>query len=147
MIIVIGDNNIMKLIDKSALVAEIKKIYNEDYKFLPSDIAEHIQDFKDDVLINIGTIEVKEVDFAKEFYAFSEKYKLMDKGIEFADIEKTASFFFQLGLKASNPITAAYRGIVEEVIINLKRIESDYRINLTREIEWLRNKVKKGEDV
>ena len=49
-------------IDKSALVAEIKKIYNEDYKFLPSDIAENIQDFKDYVLRNIDTLEVKEVD-------------------------------------------------------------------------------------
>lgn len=49
----------MKLIDKDALVAEIEKIYNEDYKFLPSDIAENIQDFKDDVLRNIDTLEVK----------------------------------------------------------------------------------------
>lgn len=53
-------------IDKDALVAEIKKIYNEDYKFLPSDIAENIQDFKDDVLRNIDTLEVKVVDLEKE---------------------------------------------------------------------------------
>ena len=50
----------MKLIDKDALVAEIEKIYNEDYKFLPSDIAENIQDFKDDVLRNIDSQEVKD---------------------------------------------------------------------------------------
>ena len=48
-------------IDKDALVALIKKIYNEDYKFLPSDIVEGIQDFKDDVLRNIDDLEVKEV--------------------------------------------------------------------------------------
>ena len=50
------------LIDKDALVAVIKKIYNEDYKFLPSDIVENIQDFKDDILRNINTLEVKDVD-------------------------------------------------------------------------------------
>jgi hypothetical protein len=56
-----------------------------------------------------------------------------------------AKHFFELGMRASNPITAADRGTAEEIIINLKRVEKDYRINLTREIEWLRNKVKKGE--
>ena len=40
---------------------------------------------------------------------------------------------------------ASDRGIAEEIVINLKRIEQDYRIDLTKEIEWLRNKVKKGE--
>ena len=29
-------------------------------------------------------------------------------------------------------------------IINLKRVEQDYRINLTKEIEWVRNQVQKG---
>jgi hypothetical protein len=51
----------MKLIDKDALVAEIKKIYNEDYKFLPSDIVESVENFKDDLLITLDTLEVKEV--------------------------------------------------------------------------------------
>ena len=37
------------------------------------------------------------------------------------------------------------RGMVEEIIINLKRVEQDYRIDLTKEMEWLRNIVKKGE--
>ena len=52
----------MELIDKAAVVAEIKRIYNEDYKFLPSDLVESIQDFKDDLLIALDTLEVKEVD-------------------------------------------------------------------------------------
>lgn len=47
-------------INKNALIAEIKKIYNEYYKFLPSDIVENVQNFKDDVLRNIDTLEVKE---------------------------------------------------------------------------------------
>lgn len=53
-----------KLIDKSAVVMEIKKIYNEDYKFLPSDLVESVQDFKDDLLIALDTLEVKEVNDA-----------------------------------------------------------------------------------
>lgn len=50
----------MKLIDKDAVVAEIEKIYNEDYKFLPSDLVEGVQDFKNDLLIALGTLETKE---------------------------------------------------------------------------------------
>lgn len=50
------------LIDKDAVMAEIKKIYDEEYKFLPSDIAEKIQDFKDDLLMNLDTLEVKNED-------------------------------------------------------------------------------------
>jgi len=41
-------------------------------------------------------------------------------------------------------LVTADRGMAEEIIINLKRVEQDYHINLTREMEWLRNKVKKG---
>lgn len=29
-------------IDKDKVVAKIEKIYNEDYKFLPSDLVEHV---------------------------------------------------------------------------------------------------------
>lgn len=52
----------MELIDKAAVVAEIEKIYNEDYKFLPSDLVESVQDFKDDLLIALDTLEVKKVE-------------------------------------------------------------------------------------
>lgn len=51
-----------RLIDKDDLVAEIKKIYNEDYRFLPSDLVESVRDFKDDLLAALDTLEVKEVD-------------------------------------------------------------------------------------
>ena len=89
----------MELIDKAAVIAEIKKRTNEyPCDNSEQDIGYHcalyeMQDF-------LNTLETKEVDFIKEFYAFSEKHKLMDKDIEFSDIEKTASFFYQLGLKA-----------------------------------------------
>ena len=45
-------------------------------------------------------IEVKKVDFAKEFDDFIEYLGFTDKFIYFSDIEQTAKFFFQLGLKA-----------------------------------------------
>lgn len=35
-------------------------------------------------------------------------------------------------------MTARDRGHVEEIINHLKRVENDYRINLTEEMEWLR---------
>lgn len=44
--------------------------------------------------------EVKKVDFAKEFDDFTEYLGLTDKFVYFSDIEQTAKFFFQLGLKA-----------------------------------------------
>jgi hypothetical protein len=132
-------------IDKDTLLKEIEKLkcnlcpdfYQYNYDAAKVELLEKIE-----ILIN--NLKGKNVDFIKEFYAFSEKHKLMDKGIEFSDIEKTASFFFQLGLKSNNLTTAADRGTAEEIINNLKRVEKDYRIDLTREIEWLRYKVKKG---
>ena len=48
-------------------------------------------------------------------------------------------------VKEVQEITASDRGMAEEIIINLKRIENDYNIDLTKCMEWLRNKVKKGE--
>ena len=38
---------------------------------------------------------------------------------------------------------ASDRRMIEEIIINLKRVEQDYCIDLTKEMEWLRNIVKK----
>ena len=100
------------------------------------------------------SIEVKEVDldfqrFAKEMDAIfalpSSETKNTEEPLnwEYA----IAKHFFELGLSANNPITATDRVIAEEIIINLKRVEKDYRIDLTKEIEWVRNQVKKGEDV
>ena len=91
-------------IPKSVVLAEIKKLIDEIYAGRPFDALSSGQQtalwYIKSIMSSIDTLEVKEVDFIKEFYAFSEKHKLMDKDIEFSDIEKTASFFFQLGLKA-----------------------------------------------
>lgn len=90
----------MELIDKSAIKAEIEKLYKEDYKFLPSDIVESVSDFKDDLLMAIDTLEVKEVDLNKEISQF------IDANFEKATIghklslRRVAKHFFELGLKA-----------------------------------------------
>lgn len=47
---------------------------------------------------------------------------------------------FTNSLEVKEP-TASDRGIAEEIITNLKRVEQDYHIDLTREMEWIRNKV------
>lgn len=58
------------------------------------------------------------------------------------DIYPIAKYFFELGQKVNCPITSSDIGMAEEIIINLKRVEKDYRIDLTKEIDWLRNKTK-----
>jgi hypothetical protein len=102
----------MELIDKSALVAEIETLYNENYKFLPSDIVESVDDFKDDLLTVLDRQStVKEVDLNKELNDFIEEQKAWvkdDKVVEYNngdsfnhiyDLEFVAKHFFELGLK------------------------------------------------
>lgn len=55
------------------------------------------------------------------------------------------SFLDTLEVKEVKEPTASDRGMAEEIIINLKRVEQDYHIDLTREMEWVRNKTQKGE--
>ena len=102
----------MKLIDKDAVEAAIKTIYNEDYKFLPSDLVESVQDFKDDLLIALDTIEVREVDLEKEVENLIKKEKAFvtdnrevkyyngDSFNHIYELEFIAKHFFELGLKA-----------------------------------------------
>lgn len=63
-----------ELICKADVIEEIEKIYNEDYKFLPSDVVDSVQDFKDDLLIALNTLEVKEVDLEEKATQLSQKY-------------------------------------------------------------------------
>ena len=136
-------------INKSALVAEIERrkeaisnSSNENNRELAA-----IRGAQQYELINlalfIGTLEVEEVDLEKELGKY-----LDTNDIEFSHQIKLLDFakhFFELGLKMNNPITAADRGTVEEIIVALKHIEQDHHIDLTKEIQWLRDIVKKGE--
>lgn len=103
----------------------------------------------EEVQCELDTLEVKEVDFdfmLHEYWDISPKICvdcLESATMTKDEMIKFAKHFFELGISVNNPITAADRGTAEEIIINLKRVEQDYHIDLTREIEWVRNKVKK----
>lgn len=93
----------MELIDKTAIIAEIKKLYKEDYKFLPSDIVESVQDFKDDLLRVLDSLStVKDVDLEKEYKEFID----CDNG---RSMFETANHFYKLGLKAKGDIFVVTR--------------------------------------
>jgi len=129
-----------KYIPLDALIVEIKRLEKKNNE------SKNVYDFGTEhalksILSFINTLKMKEVDFESEW----KKYFEHIEGIATVIIKRFAKHFFEVGMRVSNPITAADRGTAEEIIINLKRVEKDYRIDLTREIEWLRNKVKKGE--
>lgn len=91
------------------------------------------------------SLKVKEVNLEKEYKDFVEEDPVYNKLVNSIVGKAIAKHFFELGISLNNPITAADRGTAEEIIINLKRVEQDYHIDLTKEIEWVGNKVKKGE--
>lgn len=129
-------------IDKAAVVAEIERL-DEFWHFYKG--AAGGQAFVQSLLSFIDTLDVKEVDINKEISQF------IDANFEKATIgyklslKRVAKYFFELGVQVNNPITAADKGMAEEIIINLKRVEQDYHLDLTKEMEWVRNKIQKGE--
>ncbi len=148
------------LIDKDALLAWAKEAYLCENASMIRKVC-----YKQ-LLEHLDTLEAKEVDFEKEIekYAYSLPHSATGATIYVSDIkspiarefgvkhdwsyeyvEQIAEHFFELGLSVNSPITASDRGMAEEIIVNLKRVENDYHINLTREMEWLRNQVKKIE--
>ena len=131
-------------IPKAAVVAEIER---RKHKLLDNIMFERDKEWVvrtahqlNRIILFLDDLEVKEVDLKKEY----RDYINCDNGHTMFEI---AVHFFELGIRFNNPITAADRGMAEEIIINLKRVEQDYRINLTNEMEWLRNQVKKGEEI
>lgn len=139
------------LINKSVLVAEIENLRKHYIEREDFDNGWNMA--LDKILYSLDTLEMKEVDIDKEinehagYMPQSEFYHDSEilENIEWAKNE--FRYFFELGMCVNNPITAADRGMAEEIIINLKRVEQDYRINLTKEIEWIRNQAQKGEKV
>lgn len=148
---------IMKLIDKDALVAEIEKLVDKGKYHEEFDCA--YRDGNNGALYalkdKLDTLEVKEVDldfqrFAKEMDAVfalpsSETNNTEEEPLnwEYA----IAKHFFELGLSVNNPITASDRGIVDEIIFALNALGKEKMISYDKEIEWLRNKAQKGEEV
>ena len=120
-----------------AVVAEInKRLHQLTDAAFDSMIGKNLIEIRD----SLDTLEVKEVDLDAEIVKYEESFKHNPASMGY---KETAKHFFELGMRVNNPITAADRGTAEEIIINLKRVEQDYRINLTKEIEWIMNKVQK----
>ena len=103
------------LIDKSALVAEIKKrkaINERAYMqaFLNSNDKRDSFGYKvqedNNILSSLNTLEVKEVDLESEIKKIQKEYKTIDEydgypaTIYANGIERIAKYFFELGLKA-----------------------------------------------
>jgi hypothetical protein len=100
-----------------------------------------------ELLSFLDTLDVKEVDLKKEYKDFVEEDPVYNKLVNGIVGKAIAKHFYELGMRANNPITAEDRGIAEEIIISLKQVENDYYLDQTKEIEWVRNKVKEGEEV
>ena len=91
--------------------------------------------------------------------------KLIDKDALVAEIWKRRNKHFDFGgspsseycheddeilgiintLEVKEVEDSAAADMAEGIIVNLKRVENDYHIDLTKQMEWLRNIVKKGE--
>ena len=90
----------MKLIDKDALVAEIRK------RLLPVIRDKHYSEWEEGqdseriaIPDIINTLEVKEVDLEKEIDLVEDKYRGFES-LSRADVIDVAKHFFALGLKA-----------------------------------------------
>lgn len=77
----------------------------------------------------------------KDILFNNEKYHTVQVSIldELYDIKKK----YEAEKDLAGEFTASDRGMVDEIIVNLKRIENDYQIDLTKEMEWLRGVEKK----
>lgn len=158
-----------KYISKSVVNAEIKRLLKsaEAYLKYHHDINnKSVYAFRQQQLVMcellyfLDTLEVKEVNLDDKIYDYINAHysegcdggMISDAhndigGVMYSDLTSLAEHFFKLGMRVNNPITAEDRGIVEEIILSLKQVENDYYIDQTKEIEWVRNKVKEEEDI
>lgn len=143
-------------IKKSAIVAEIRRYIKSAEAFLKYHhnkkdrlcySLEHQRLTMCELLSFLDTLDVKEVDFEKEI----ENWMEIGPHTSYPwctipdAIKITAEHFYELGVRASNPITAADRGIANEIIFALNALGEEKMISYDKEIEWVMNKVKEGE--
>lgn len=94
-----------------------------------SALVAEIDSWRDKIIKSISDIPLTGRDRADATF----EYEILGEVKDFLD-------FFEV-----KEATASDRGMAEEIIINLKRVENDYHLDLTREMDWLRNKAQKGE--
>jgi len=98
----------MKLIDKDALVAEIKRRIADNKKDIERASHKNLEDYfegYEDALFLLkqqflDTLEVKEVDLEKEYKDFVEEDPVYNKLVNGIVGKAIAKHFFELGLKA-----------------------------------------------
>ena len=88
----------MKLIDKDALVAEIKK-HQAIWDGMDDDYCKGQRLAYSDVISFLDTLEVREVDLEKELDFVKDAYYYFTSD-ERSSMKKVARHFFELGLKA-----------------------------------------------
>ena len=107
-------DEVMKLINKDALVAEIEKLINEIYAGRSFDSLNSEQQtslwYVKSIMSSINNLEVKEVDLEKiiddyfKDWKFDDELDIMIKpnnySASFTDLKEIAKHFFELGLKA-----------------------------------------------
>ena len=79
----------------------------------------------------------------EDYNSGDEEMEEVDEAVKGA-LASLRYFINNLEVKEVEESTADDRGVAEEIIINLKRVEQDYHIDLTNEMEWIRNKSQKG---
>ena len=96
----------MKLINKSALVAEIEK-RRKNWWYGSSIEAKYKREECDDILSFINNLEVKEMDLEKEINRLWKKYSYLNMdwlrpvaSLQFPEFSDIAKHFFELGIKA-----------------------------------------------
>jgi len=99
----------MKLIDKDKIVTEIERRRDLHYRYYVKrgvgSIAEYKYDEDREILSFLDTLEAKEVDLEKEIQqhindCLDIKFPTTDIELIKKDVEYTARYFFELGLKA-----------------------------------------------
>lgn len=146
----------MELISKNIIISELEKLhkdaqigkqkYSEDNDYPAYMECVHNEELIEKILWIINGLAVKEVNLDSEIKNWLGNGDITDiryDDYDDIDIERTAKHFFELGLQVNNHMTGADKGTAEEIMFNLKRVEKDYCINLSKEIEWLKNQVKK----
>ena len=135
----------MKLIDKDALVAEIEKregLLDLDNPLGIGGMVE-LECLKD----TIDTLEVKEADLEQEIRKVQKDYKTIDEyegyfsTIYASDIEWIAKHFFDLGLRASNPLTW------EDIMLIHKCIKDAMNFKLYKMMEGIEGQKEVYEEV
>lgn len=110
----------MNLVDKSALVAEIEKRREESWLGHYTKEKGIVFDITDDILSWIDTLEVKEVDFEKEYKDFVEEDPVYNKLVNGIVGKAIAKHFFELGMQFQTETNITFKYNIGESVREYK---------------------------